>query len=128
MTPKGNPKILVRLEPETLDEAQEAFPAVKGRSGGVSLALRRLLYLALDRPMPRQFGELGRSHDIDELEDLVRELEAGPPPDSDKLAELQTEAQQLLTADNHDAVDVTRLRAILGRVLLLREPREPTTD
>ena len=121
---KGNPGFLVRLEPETAEEANEIFPAVKGRSGGVALALRRLLYHALDKPMPRQFGEIGRNHAIDDLEELVRELEAGPPPEPDGLQRLQTEAQELLNDEDHDAVDVTRLRAILGRVLCLREPRE----
>ena len=123
---KGNPGFLVRLEPETAEVANEFFPAVKGRSGGVALALRRLLYLALDKPMPRQFGEIGRAKDIDELEELVRELEADPPPEPDALQRLQAEAQELLNEEDHDAVDVTRLRAILGRVLCLREPKPKT--
>lgn len=109
-----------------MELAQEAFPAVKGRAGGLAHALRRLLYLALDKPMPRQFGEIGRAKDIDELEELVRELEAGPPPEPDALQRLQTEAQELLNDEDHDAVDVTRLRAILGRVLCLREPKPKT--
>ncbi len=124
MTERGNPKFLIRMEPALSEEAQKAFPAVKGRSGGLSLAIRRLLYLALDKPMPKQFGETWRAHGVDELEELVRELEAGVPPDPEALKKLQAEAQELLDDEDHDAVDVTRLRAILGRVLCLREPRE----
>ena len=126
MTERGNPAIRIRLEPELTEQSQEAFPAVKGRSGGLSLAIRRLLYLALDKTMPKQFGETWRAHGIDELEELVRELETGPPPEPDALQRLQTEAQELLNDEDHDAVDVTRLRAILGRVLCLREPKPKT--
>ncbi len=119
MTPaRGNPLLNLRIEPDLMEEAQEAFPAVKGRSGGVSLALRRLLYLALDKPMPRQFGEIGRSKDIDTLEDLVRKLET-PPPDMD-LADWATfRAKALLAGTDLDPVDRLRLRAVLGRLSLL---------
>ena len=114
---------MIRMDQESAEKARQAFPAVKGRSGGLSLAVRRLLYLALDKPMPRQFGEIGRNREVDELEELVRELEDGPSPDPKTLRNLQVEAQELLAAD-FDAVDQVRLRAILGRVLCLREPRE----
>ncbi len=124
MTERGNPKILIRLDADAITEAQKTFPAVKGRSGGLSLAVRRLLYLALDKPMPRQFGEIGRNHEIDELEEVVRKLEIGLAPQPDAIQRLQTEAQELLGDEDLDAVDVTRLRAILGRVLCLREPRD----
>ena len=117
MTERGNPAIRIRLEPELADESQKAFPAVKGRSGGLSLAIRRLLYLALDKPMPKQYGETWRAHGVDELEELVREIETGPPPELETLKKLQTEAQVLLEDEVHDAVDVARLRAFLGRVL-----------
>ena len=122
--PRGTPITKLRLDPELTEEAQQAFPAVKGRSGGLSLAIRRLLYLALDKPMPKQFGETWRAHGIDELEELVRELEAEPTSEAEALLQLQAAAQDLLADDDHDAVDVTRLRAILGRILCLREPRE----
>ncbi len=122
--PRGNPEIRIRLDSETITEAQEAFPPVKGRSGGLSLAIRRLLHLALDKPMPKQFGETWRAHSIDELEELVRELEAGPTSEAEALLRLQIAAQDLLADDDHDSVDVTRLRSILGRILCLKEPRE----
>lgn len=118
MTARGKPGLLVRLGQETIDEAQEAFPPVKGRSGGVALALRRLLYLALDKPMPKQFGEIGRSKDVDALEDAIRKLEA-PPPDEDLRDWVGARVKTLLEAPDLDPVDRLRLRAVLGRLTLL---------
>lgn len=120
MTARGNPILKVRLDPEQAEEVQEAFPAVKGRSGGVSLAIRRLLYLALDKPMPRQFGEIGRAKDVDALEEAIRELEV--PPSNEELCEwARARVKTLLEASDLDPVDRLRLRAVLGRLTLLKE-------
>ena len=126
MTPeRGTPAIRVRLEPALQDKAQKAFPPVKGRSGGLSLALRRLLYLALDEPMPAQYGEIGRSHEVDEVEALVRALESRESVGGAALAQAQNEALELLAADEGDAVDRVRLHAALGRLWLI-EPEAPS--
>lgn len=117
---RGNPTLKVRLEPDLVEEANESFPAVKGRSGGVALALRRLLYLALDKPMPRQFGEIGRTKDIDELEELIRKLET-PPPDADLCQWVSHRAKDLLKSAELDQVDRLRLTAVLGRLTLLKQ-------
>ena len=123
MTPaRGNPLLNLRLDPELTERAQEAFPAVVGRSGGLSLAIRRLLHLALDEPMPRQFGEIGRVRAIDELEEVVRQLEAAPS-ESGELG-LATEAARALLAKELDAVDLLRIRALLGRLAVLERPLE----
>lgn len=120
MTPtRGNPLIAVRVEPEFMERFQSAFPAVKGRSGGGSLALRRLLYAVLDEPMPRQFGEIGRARDVDELEELLRALESRETVGGAALAQSQSQALEILAADESDAVDKLRLYAVLGRLWLL---------
>lgn len=122
MANRGNSPLRVRVDPEMAERAQDAFPAVKGRSGGVALALRRLLYLAMDTPMPRQYGEKERSHEVDNLEDLIRKLET-PPPDADLVEWLSDRSKALLAdPDDLDPVDVLRLRSILGRVQLLKGP------
>lgn len=120
MTERGNPKVLVRFPQEAIDKAQEAFPPVKGRSGGVALALRRLLYLALDETMPPQYGEIGRSHEVDKLETMLRQME-NEPLDLDESLWLRLEARKAL-AKADDAVDVLRLQSILGRLWLLENP------
>lgn len=120
MTVRGNPGLKVRLESELYEETHQAFPSVKGRSGGVSLAIRRLLYLALNRPMPKQFGEIGRSREVDALEDSIRDLAAGDSASAAELAEYEARARVLLSLAQ-DHVDTLRLHAILGRLLLLRD-------
>lgn len=115
MTPrKGNPQILVRVDAKTLAAAQAVYPSVKGRSGGVALALRRLLYVILDQPIPKQYGEVRRSKEIDELEELVRALELGEPTERDLL----TEVREILEM-TEDPVDKLRLQSVAGRVVFL---------
>ncbi len=120
MSPRGNPLLNLRIEPELMEKVQSAFPAVKGRSGGASLAIRKLLHTALDVPISLQYGETGRLHQIDELEAQLRELEPLPFND-DKATVLKFSARKLL-ATTEDAVDVLRLRALLGRLQLWEQP------
>lgn len=107
--------MLVRVDQETLDKAQEVFPAVRGRSGGVAYALRRLLYVVLDEPIPKQYGEVRRSKEIDDLEALVRRMETGEEPTDRGLL---THIGALL-AEDQEPVDVLRLRAVAGRLVLV---------
>ena len=58
---KGNPLVCFGLEPEVIDLLRQRVDPVKGRAGGVSLYLRRLVYEDLGLPMPVQYGDLGRS-------------------------------------------------------------------
>lgn len=118
---RGNPSLLIRFEPEAIDAAQQAFPSVKGRSGGVSLAIRRLLYLALDISMPRQFGEVGRAKAIDSLEERMRSLES-LPFDPTSAESIGHEIRKAYRASAGDAVDILRLRALLGRLALWESP------
>ena len=120
MSPRGNPVTTLRLEPELFERVQNAFPSVKGRSGGASLAIRKLLHAALDFPMPPQYGEIGRAKEVDALEDRLRELEP-LPFDDDQATFVRFSARKLL-ARADDAVDILRLRALLGRLHLWEMP------
>lgn len=119
--PKGNPKVLVRIDRDTLEAAQAAFPATHGAPGGVAFALRRLLHLALDSPMPRQHGEPeDRADPVADLEERARLMETGTErPAKSRLDRARDEAAGLL-ASSKDPVDLLRLRAVLGRLSILR--------
>jgi Arc/MetJ family transcription regulator len=114
MTPRGNPKLQIRLDPDLMERVQEAFPAVSGRSGGVALAVRQLLHLVLDEPIPHQYGEVRRSELLDRMEETVRRLERGEE------ALDNIEAQKKLVQSQSDAhqspVDLLRIRSLLGRL------------
>lgn len=75
MSDRGNPKLQVRLDDDFAERLQEAFPSVKGRSGGVALAVRQLLHLVLDEPVPKQYGEVRRNKHLDEAEAFLRDYE-----------------------------------------------------
>ena len=113
MSPRGNPKLQVRLDSKLMQRAQEAFPAPVGRSGGVALAVRQLLHLVLDEPIPEQYGEVRRREEIDSLEDIVRGF--GGSPSSDEVAWARARAF-LLLKQGSDRLDVMRLRLVLGRL------------
>lgn len=117
---QGSPKVMVRVEDDVLKKAKLVFPPVKGRSGGVAHALRRLLFLVLGLPMPRQFGEIGRSYELDALEARFDELEQDLF-DRSQAAEIRERVRTLL-ATAGDAVDILRLRALLGRLQLWERP------
>lgn len=110
----GNPRVVVRVEQEAIEAAQDLFPPTKGRSGGVALALRQLLYVALDQPIPKQFGEVRRLVEVDDLEEAARAAEAGD------LVDVATHIQRVrdLLPNVEDPVDRLRLRAIVGRLVL----------
>lgn len=67
---RGLPLVCFRLEAEAIrllreraglpEDAYEGGSHM-GRAGGVALYIRRLVYEHLGLPMPRQFGDLGRS-------------------------------------------------------------------
>jgi hypothetical protein len=122
MTPsKGNTTLQVRLEPGI--HARLAEVAGKGTAGqlsGPAHFARRLLYLALDKQPPAHYGQ---TKDVDELEQMVRELEERETRGGAAVAQTQDDALELLTADEIDAVDKVRLYAILGRLWLI-EPEE----
>lgn len=116
---RGNPRLVVRVEQETLDKAQEVFPATHGRSGGVALALRRLLHVVLDEPIPKQYGEIRRAQIVDDLEEMVRSIETGRTSLS-WVEEGLTEVRKALS-EIEDPVDRLRLQSVAGR-LALAEP------
>ena len=122
MSPRGNPKLQVRLDPELMERAQTAFPAPSGRSGGVALAVRQLLHLVLDEPIPEQYGEVRRAESIDKMEDRVRRMENGEEP-ATRLATSQKLAVMRL-ANAEDPVDKLRLYAVLGRLRALEMGQE----
>ena len=122
MSPRGNPKLQVRLDPELMERAQPAFPAPSGRSGGVALAVRQLLHLVLDEPIPEQYGEVRRAESIDKMEDRVRRMENGEEP-ATRLATSQKLAVMRL-ANAEDPVDKLRLYAVLGRLRALEMGQE----
>lgn len=113
---RGRPKLAVRIDPDFLEQVQEAFPTVTGRSGGVGLAVRQLLHLALDKPVPVQYGEVRRSEDIDEMETRVRRMERGEEP-LEGLGEAMKLARGMM--EGASPVDTLRLRAVLGRLWML---------
>lgn len=62
MTRRGNPTVVVRLEPDVMEELrQRAGDTTTGRASGLALFVRRIIYEYLDRPLPLQYGDLGRS-------------------------------------------------------------------
>lgn len=124
---RGNPIIAVRVEADFMARFQSAFPSVNGRSGGGSLALRRLLYALLDETMPRQFGELGRAHEVDALEARLREVELQPFVPA-QAADLRASTRELLRDPSRDAVDALRLKALLGRLQLWETPLETSVS
>ncbi len=115
---KGNPQILIRVDRETLDKAHKLFPPVKGRSGGVPYALRRLLHVLLEEPIPKQYGEIGRSELVDDIESGIRGLQ--PPLVPEILAETVRDTLEVLK-ETEDPVDKLRLRAALGHLMELNE-------
>ena len=119
---RGNPKITLRVPPDLMERAQNAFPAVTGRSGGVALALRQLLHLVLDEPIPEQYGEVRRREEIDSLEDIVRGF--GSSPSADEVAWARARAF-LLLKQGSDRLDVMRLRLVLGRLAELERGSSP---
>lgn len=114
MTPKrGNPQVLVRMDQETLDKAQAVYPSVRGRSGGVASALRRLLHVLLDEPIPKQYGELRRHEQLDQAEEFFREAALSnfhEPSASQSVQELV----EILGSDL-EPVDRLRAHALLGK-------------
>ncbi len=67
MARRGNPYAMVRLEPHVMNKIQElSGPAERGRGGGVSQYLRRLVYDHLGLGEPPCFA--------------VGEFEPGPAP------------------------------------------------
>ena len=121
---RGNPRLVVRVEQETLDKAQEVFPATHGRSGGVALALRRLLHVVLDEPIPKQYGEVRRAQIVDDLEEMVRSIEAGRTSLSwvgEGLAEVRKALSEI-----EDPVDRLRMQSVAGRLALLSLSRKGT--
>lgn len=119
----GNPKVLVRIDKDTLATAQAAFPATHGAPGGVALALRRLLHLALGVPLPRQYGEPeDREDPIDDLEERLRLIESDPATvPKRRLERARSETRDLL-ATTCEPVQRLRLLSVLGRLDLLRDP------
>ncbi len=62
MTRRGNPSVVVRLEPDVMEELRErAGETTVGRAGGLALFVRRIIYEYLGRPLPTQYGDLERS-------------------------------------------------------------------
>lgn len=113
---KGNPKLQIRLDVGLAERAKEAFPKVDGRSGGLALAVRQLLYVVLDEPIPRQYGEVRRTSVIDDLEDMARSIECGQTS-VDWIEEGLEDVRRVSTTVD-DPVDVLRLRAVAGRLVL----------
>ncbi len=73
----SNPGVFVRLEPEILERLREKAGESSqhsGRSGGVALYLRQLVYDHLGLPMPVQFGD--RRPDLKDLYDRRRRKRA----------------------------------------------------
>lgn len=117
MSQKGNPLLQVRDDSAFLDRLKAAFPGTTGKAGGVSLIVRHLLRLVMDEPLPRQYGEKRRFYDIDEMEELAREWEAGPPGPELMAEELENALELLDEAEAEgDALEVLRLRALVGRL------------
>jgi hypothetical protein len=123
MSPTGNPWLKVREDPEFLERLKAALPATTGRAGGVSLTVRHLLRLLLDEEFPRQYGERGRTYDLDESEAAVRGWESGSLPyDEDEvgreLADVLAELDEAEGAGN--PLDLLRLRVLVGRLYQLQ--------
>lgn len=110
----GNPKLTVRYEPEALDRVKEFFPGTTGKAGGVNLAVRKLLALAMDETLPRQYGESERATEVDEIEEAVRCLERGQGGPVD------VERCLLALEETTDPVDRLRLHAAMGRLMALK--------
>src|SRR5260221_49598 len=53
---RGNPQIVIRLEPEILELLHQRAEPVHGRAGGAALFVRELIYRELGKEMPRQYG------------------------------------------------------------------------
>lgn len=116
MTPRGNPYLKVRMEPELLDSLRSALPSEKGKSSGISQAVRKVLCVLLDEPIPRQYGEEDRDKVLDDLEVRVRTLES----EGDSYpGELVNQVLQLLDSPDNDRVTTLRLQVLLGRMTFL---------
>lgn len=127
MSPTGNPWLKVREDAEFLDRLKAALPAATGRAGGVSLTVRHLLRLLLDEEFPRQYGERGRTYDLDEVEASVREWESGAAPYDEaeagrELAEVLAQLDQAEGAG--DPLELLRLRVLVGRLYQLERKKD----
>lgn len=116
---RGNPKLTLRVDREVVERAHRVFPPVTGRSGGLALALRKLLHLVLDEPIPEQYGEVRRAERIDRMEEAVRLMESGEEP-VENLETRMKIARLNLTKEDVDPVDRLRLQALIGRMWILQ--------
>ena len=107
------------MDEEFVERLREAIPSPHGKAGGVSLAIRELLYVVLDEPIPLQYGEKERDCPIDDLERLTIDLEDRSEI-GDEAEVAMERALSLISDYSGDPVAKFRLHAVVGRLHLIR--------
>lgn len=92
MARRGRDQITVRLEDEVLEELRPLVSTERGRAGGLSFYLRRLIYQDLGKPLPEQYG---REAELASSPSLTSRLQRWVDSDPDVQGEL-VEAARLL--------------------------------
>jgi len=129
MARRGLDQITVRLEDEILEELRPLAAAERGRAGGLSFYLRRLIYQDLGRPLPEQYG---REAEPAWSPRLATRLEHWLEADSDRPEELREAAGHLAARVGLELVkrqELDRLRQEAREAARLRkelEARPPT--
>lgn len=121
MARRGREQITVRLENEVLEELRPLARTERGRAGGLSFYLRRLIYQDLGRPLPEQYG---REAEAAWSPRLATRLEHWLEADPDEREEL-LEAARLLGSrvgvEFVDSQELARLRQAAGETERLRK-------
>lgn len=121
---RGNPYLQVRLPQETIERLKEiAGEGEGGRAGGVSLFVRELIYLALEEPMPAQWGEkAGKeavvlSGIVEDVNDLMKEARNAADMDPERAAHL-LEVMDRNVSQTRDRALRLKCEAIAGRICI----------
>lgn len=123
MARRGRDQITVRLEEDVLEELRPLAQGGRGRAGGLSFYLRRLIYQDLGWPLPEQYG-------LDAVPAwsprLAVRLEHWLEADPDGREELREAADLLATRLGVELVEpgeLQRLRREAGEAARLRRER-----
>ena len=119
LTRRGKPSLNIRMDEQFMERLKDAIPSPHGKAGGVSLAIRELLHVVLDEPIPLQYGEKERDCPICDLESLALALEARTR-DHSEAEDAINKARALIEEHSVDPVARYRLRAVIGRFYLVQ--------